>query len=388
MLLLSAFWFLQLGTKGLFLPFFSLYLDEIGMRASQVGWILAMLPLTGLLSQPLWGALADRTGLRRTLLSLCCLGAAACSLLVGWVEGFAALLAATVALSFFERQLVPMSFAVSLGALSGSGRDSFGNVRVWGTVGVLCVAGSFPWIEPYLAAWWTAPGSPDLAAMFPWAAVLFAGAAALALLLPSRGTLTLRSLPGDLRRLARHAPVVRALLLLFAVHLFVQGPVYLMPLLIRSRGGDTAEVSLIWVLLLAFEIPLVLRFGYLLEKLGPRGLLILGALTEGLRWTLSAWIDNLALLAAVQCLHGIGVVGLLLGGPVYLEAAAPLRLRSTSQAWAAMAGTGAGAIASNALAGHLMEAAGTRITYAVAGAGALLVALLFARLLPSPSRLD
>ncbi|HSR53459.1 MAG TPA: MFS transporter [Acidobacteriota bacterium] len=388
MVLLSAFWFLQLGTKGLFLPYFSLYLDQVGLRAGQVGWILSMLALAGLLSQPLWGVLADRTGLRRGLLAFCCLGAAACSLLLGRMEGFAAILMATVLLSTFERQLVPMSFAVSLGALSGAGRDSFGEVRVWGTVGVLVVAGSFPWIEPALARWWTDPGSPALGAMFPWAAVLFAAAAVLAFLLPSVGALSLRSLPGDIRKLLRHRPVVRALVLLFLVHLCVQGPVYLLPLLVKAKGGGTTDVSLMWVLSLSLEVPLVLRFGRLLERFNPRGLLILGALSEGLRWTLSAWIESLPLLIAVQGLHGIGVVGILLGGPVYVESAAPQRLRSTGQAWAAMAGTGAGTIASNALTGQLIENFGTRFTYMAAGAGALTVCLLFARLLPPPSRPD
>ena len=47
---------------------------------------------------------------------------------------------------------------------------------------------------------------------------------------------------------------------------------------------------------------------------------------------------------------GVGVAGLLLGGPLYLDAVVPARLRSTGQALLSMVGVAAGGIASNAAA--------------------------------------
>ena len=62
-------WFFGLGALGLHLPYYSLYLREnAGLDGSEVGLVLALMPLVGMLGQPFWGQLADRTGLLGALL--------------------------------------------------------------------------------------------------------------------------------------------------------------------------------------------------------------------------------------------------------------------------------------------------------------------------------
>ncbi|MFQ5874092.1 MAG: MFS transporter, partial [Dehalococcoidia bacterium] len=86
----------------------------------------------------------------------------------------------------------------------------------------------------------------------------------------------------------------------------------------------------------------------------------------------------------VQILHGVTVVGLLLGGPLYLDAIAPERLRSTAQALLSMVGVGIAGIASNAGAGWLLEHAGPDALYIVGGIGALALGCLVLWILPPP----
>jgi MFS family permease len=139
-----------------------------------------------------------------------------------------------------------------------------------------------------------------------------------------------------------------------------------------------------WILMLIVEIPLVAYSGAGLKHLGSRGLLALGVLAGGLRWTVSGLSDDLIVIYSVQILHGVMVTGLLLGGPLYLDAVVPERLRSTGQALLSMVGMGIGGIVSNAGAGWLLEYVGPNAPYVVGGIGALVIGSLVYWILPSP----
>jgi MFS family permease len=81
-------------------------------------------------------------------------------------------------------------------------------------------------------------------------------------------------------------------------------------------------------------------------------------------------------------------LGLLLGGPLYLDAVVPGRLRSTAQALLSMIGVGIGGIISNAGAGWLLEHVGADTPYIVSGLGSMVVGCLVWLILPSPSASD
>ena len=66
---LSLFWATVFGALGIFFPFYSLYLKEnLGLSGQQVGLAMGVFHLVGLVGQPAWGYLADRTGARKTVL--------------------------------------------------------------------------------------------------------------------------------------------------------------------------------------------------------------------------------------------------------------------------------------------------------------------------------
>ena len=86
---LTLFWFVYFASLGIFYPYFSLYLREnAGLTGTQVGLILAISPLVGMIAQPFWGQLADRTGKRGRLLALLTLATAAGYYAVGVASGF------------------------------------------------------------------------------------------------------------------------------------------------------------------------------------------------------------------------------------------------------------------------------------------------------------
>ena len=163
---------------------------------------------------------------------------------------------------------------------------------------------------------------------------------------------------------------------------------WLFPIFVRSRGGDIETIRSMWLVMLIVEIPLILATGSGLKRLGARGLLGVGVIVGGLRWILCAFVQDLYLLSMVQVLHGVTVVGLLMGGPLYLEVIAPQKLRSTAQALLSMVGVGIAGIASNLGSGWLLENAGVDILYAVTGIGSTILGCLVWWILPTAEKVD
>jgi len=50
---LTLFWFVYMGSVGIVLPYYSLYLKEnAGLSGTELGWVLATLPLVSIVVQP------------------------------------------------------------------------------------------------------------------------------------------------------------------------------------------------------------------------------------------------------------------------------------------------------------------------------------------------
>ncbi len=388
---LTLFWFTYMGALGIFFPYYSLYLKEnAGLSGTQVGLVLAVVPLVGIVAQPFWGQVADRTGARSHVLAFLSLGATLGYIALAVAKGFLAIVLATAALAVCTTAVLPMTVSVSLAVLRNAGPHAFGFVRVWGTLGFFLIVVSFPWmLNRYQAMRGFVPESggpsePGLEIMFMITAGLVFMAALIGLALPREGAVSLHAARGDWRTLLRNRAFVRFLLFALAAYFFLQGPMWLFPIFVRSRGGDIETIRGMWILMLVVEIPLVLSTGSGLKRIGSRGLLAMGLLAGGIRWTLCAVISDLNLLYPVQALHGLTVVGLLLGGPLYLDTVAPERLRSTAQALLSMVGMGIAGIASNTGAGWLLDNVGPDAPYIVGGIGALVLGSLVWWILPPP----
>jgi PPP family 3-phenylpropionic acid transporter len=387
---LAAFWFLYFGGLGIFFPYFSLYLREnAGLTGTQVGIVLSTLPLVGLFAQPFWGQVADRTGARSTLLVVLTLCAAIAYASLALAGGFLSLVAVTALLAVFSTAVLPVSVSVTLATLRDAGPHAFGLTRVWGTIGYLVFVAAFPWGLHRAQAHWnlgTRSGSlsePGLEMMFVVTGAMVFAAALVGPLLPRGGAVALRSEEGDWRVLLHSKPVLRLLLFTFVGYLSLQGPMGLFPVYIRSQGGDMNTVSVMWVLMLLLEVPLIAFSGLGLQRLGERGLLAIGVLAGGIRWIVCSLTGDWRILYPIQLLHGVTVTGLMLGAPLYLEAVLPERLRSTGQGLLAMVGVGCGGILSNILAGWLLEHVGTSAPYLLGGLTALILGSMVTVILPT-----
>jgi PPP family 3-phenylpropionic acid transporter len=137
---LSGYYFFYFAFVGAFSPYFSLYLQSVGSTAAQIAVLMSLMSVMRMLAPALWGALADRLGVRVPIVRL----SALLSMLgfAGFLvsDAYAALFASMAFLAFWSAAL-PLVETLTFAHLDGqSGR--YGNIRVWGSVGfILAVLG-------------------------------------------------------------------------------------------------------------------------------------------------------------------------------------------------------------------------------------------------------
>ncbi|MGB2249084.1 MAG: MFS transporter, partial [Alcanivorax sediminis] len=98
---LSGFYFFYFGLLGTLVPYWSLYLKDLGFSAAGIGALMAIPQLTKVGAPNLWGWLADRSGQRLRIIRFGNLMAAIAFLPVFWIDTFWAMAFLLVAFSFF-----------------------------------------------------------------------------------------------------------------------------------------------------------------------------------------------------------------------------------------------------------------------------------------------
>ncbi len=367
---------------GLLLPYFALYLGDVaGLSNLEIGAVFAIFPLVGLIAQPAWGLLADRSGHRTLVLSALNLGSALAYLALWFSRGFGEILLATAGAAFFARAIMAIAMSVTLPAL-GDRPAVFGRVRACGTIGFMAAVLAFPAVAGARGA----PGDPaGLHLMFPVSALTAFAAALAALALPRGGSRVARAAPGEWRSLLRNRAFVRLLLLSFTAFVFLNGPMEFFPRLVTARGGDATVVSHLWVIMLVPEVALLLAFRSA-DRIGARWLLAVGIGAGGLRWLLTGALESMHWLFAAQVLHAVVVIGLMMGAPLYIHKMIPLRLQSTAQALHGAAAVGIGGALSSVGAGWLIDVAGVAAPFWAGGFGALLLTATLPFSLPRENR--
>lgn len=290
---LSAFYLFYYGAIGVFVPFFSFYLQRRGFSALQIGQLMAIPMVMRVLAPGLWGWTADRSGRRdlpvRVGALLSILGMA---LLVG-ASGFLAVALALAAFALPWSGLLPQFEANTLSHL-GAHPHRYGLVRLWGSVGFILavVLGGLAFAGERVAA-------------VPAVLLLLVVATAVALwqVPPTPAPPAVRGADGLGTVLRR--PWVLALLLVCLLQQAAFGPYYVFfTIYLDELGYGTGVAGLLWAWGVAAEILMFVYTPRLIERFGSRVLLLSALGASVVRWLLTAWGGaSLPLLVFAQTLH-------------------------------------------------------------------------------------
>ncbi len=333
-LLLYTALFAAFGVASPFLPGL---LKQDGLGSGAIGIVLAGGTAIRLLSGPLGGRLADRTGLPSAILGGFAAASAAVALGYAPARGLPLLFAVSVAHAAVLAPLTPLADALTLGSAQRAPRFEYGWVRATGSaafiVGTL-VSGQMV-------------GRSGLGVIVWLNAALLAVAALLAPTLPNRvaGTEEAgaaspeRGSVGTLLRI----PVFRRLMLVAALiggsHALHDG---FEVIRWRSAGLSASQASVLWALSVAAEVAVFSFLGSrLLRRLGPGRALVLSGLAGIVRWGTAALTARFWIMALVEPLHGLTFALLHLACMEVIGRVVPAELAATAQAFYATVAMGA-----------------------------------------------
>ncbi len=360
-------YFAFFAAMGCLVPFLNIYFAHRGLSGAEIGWLSSIPPLVALMANPLWGAVADKWQIHRYVLATCAFGAGTVSLLLLTANGFWALMAVVVVLSFFRTPIGSLMDSTVIDMTRKVGAH-YGRQRVWGSVGFVLVTLSLGQI--------VTPGNLRMAF---WIHGLLLGVVvvALGLRLPIAGRAGQASLLSGLRQLAGRRSYMAFLGAMALLGIGTSGYANFLGLHIMEVGGDERMAGFAWAVNALAEIPMMFlgarwfaRFEYSrLIKIGFVGYVVVWLLMAAIQ---SPW-QGLAVAALVGACYGTVWVAAV----NYAGQSAPPGLSATAQALVGAANSGVGWGVGSVIAGYLWDAQGGSAVFLSSAVATTFAVLLF-----------
>lgn len=357
---LAAFYIGIFVALGIQMPFLPVWLAAKGLDADAIGAVLAAPLILRVFTVPVFTGAADRWAALRGGLIAAAFAAAAGFGVLGLADGFWPILAMVALASASFTSLFPLTDAYALKGLAMRGR-SYGSVRLWGSgafiVGSLGAGLLVDAVEPVNFVWPMAGAFLVTALISLWLRPLAGAPAGCP---PSGAAVAFLRSPAFLA-------VAGAASLIQGSHALFYG---FSTLDWTTAGLSGRTVGILWAIGVFAEVVLFGASGRLPAAFTPAALLGLGAFGAVVRWGAMALSPPLAILAPLQCLHGLSFAATHLGSVQFLARAAPDRLGATAQGYLTLV-LGVVMAGFMALSGLLYAASGTRAYAAMALAAAL-----------------
>lgn len=298
---IAGYYFLLFAAVAFTHPFFPVFLRERGFSYAQVGAVLSAFSLTGAVASILLGWRSDQTRHRRRYIVSTMLIGAGGYLLFPYVYTFAPalLLAAVVGGCIMSSQSVMMALVVDLFRQQGTA-GSFGQLRVFGTIGYLLVLLA-------LVLW---QGSPlmEPEKMFTSIALLLALSALIVLLAPESPEQveeSARLSPHEVLYLLRR----RAIALYIIAHFCFVGALMTatanLSLYLQWMEASKPFISLAYMTSALFEMPFMILMGKLSDRIGRTYVLAIAFIALPIRLLLLTVFRAPIPVLLTQTMHGL-----------------------------------------------------------------------------------
>jgi nucleoside transporter len=349
---LSAMMFLQYAVPGLWIPLLGRYLlapteaGGMGFSQTHLGWIMGASGTIGALTAPVVGGqLADRHFRTQRIMAVMLIAGGAILWVTSYQTTFAAWLALAVAYSLVWAPTNMLTNSLSFVHLSDPDRQ-FPRVRVWGTIGWIAVAWTFPalwllqgvhteWLPPFLVG----QNRPDVTARL---ADAFKVAGCLAILYglycltlpdtpPHRTARESLAFTKALRMVRRpsFAVLMAAGVAIAAVHqiYFMQTSNFLVEIGLKA-GYILPAMSLGQIA----EIGAMAALGMALRRLGFKRVMLIGCLAYVARYAIFGTTSlPLWVIIAGQTLHGVCFACFMATAFIYVDRVAERDVRHSAQ---------------------------------------------------------
>ncbi len=313
---------------GIMGNFFALYLKSINVSGSEIGIVLGVLPITGLLFGPIWAYFADSTQNLRAVLVIACLGLIISILVATQSREFWGLLSCMLVYAVFHPPILPICNSLALHYLANKqDQQGFGNIRMWGSIGFA--------VSVFLVGALVIEVWPS-GILYLYVAITISCAVFVLTIPESRLPPITRGLKSI--NILRSNPKLLELLsgiTIIGVTLGIANQYMILYL------DDLATAGWLSGFILAAgalcEVPLMAYTKVLVQHFGLRLMLLIGVGLLPIRWCLYIFIKNPILLLPLQLIHSIAMLSLLVVGVVLVDNLLPPQWRTTGQTMYAVA---------------------------------------------------
>jgi PPP family 3-phenylpropionic acid transporter len=364
---LAGFYFFYFAYLGTFSPFFSLYLESVGLKPFDIGVVMALPQVTRIIAPHMWSWLADRsarpvrvvrwTGLAGTFFFLAIFGG----------TQFVLIVATLFAMTFFWSAALPLMEATTLTHL-GDETARYGRVRVWGSVGFIAAVIGVGHLLDYVS----------LAQVPSLVLAMMLGMLLCAWLVPEAPIAHHEPVPVGRLMLK---PEVLALIGAGAFMSAAHGPYYtFFSIHLVSQGYSKSATGWLWALGVACEIGVFAWMPRLYRAFTLRQILVGSFALAAIRFVAIGWLaHSLPILLAAQVLHAATFGAFHAASIGYVHKLFRGGLQSRGQAIFGSVAFGVGGAFGGFTSGAIWERAGAGLTFTFGAACAAIGGLVFAR---------
>jgi nucleoside transporter len=340
----------------------------LGFTGGQIGLILGLAGSIGALASPfIAGQVADRYFATERFLALLLVIGGIIKWITATQTGYEAWLWLSIAYSVVYMPTLALSNSMAFAHLEDRDRQ-FPRVRVWGTIGWIAVSWIFPmiylqtgltfsWMPPFLAGPEVADATARLADSLKFSAIISFAYAAFCFALPH--TPPKRNAAEPLA-FAKAFGMFRdrsfAVLVLVSLPISVIHQIYFLQTgpFFSSLGVLDSQIGPAMTIGQFSEILIMAGLGWMLAKLGFRGVITLGALAYFVRYIIWSMPDlPIPVIIGSQFLHGICYACFFAASFIYVDRIAPTDIRHSAQTVFGILILGGGPVLGGMLSGYL-----------------------------------
>ena len=308
------------GAVGAWYPYLAVFFQDRGLDLGLIGLMTALGAAAGLVSAPIWGALADRFAGSPLVIPVAALVTAAGATAIALSNSVVGMAAALVLSSVAFAGIAPTLDARALETV-GDDRNRYGGLRAWGS-------GAFIVVVAFTGALVERAGITSMFVVYIAALLVLAVVS-----LPLRGDSAAPRLPrlDAIGVVLRHPPLARflpAVLLVWSASMAIN---WYFSIHLIELGAPGELVGSAWAIGALVEIPIMGAYPLLARRVGSKRLLVIGAALFALRAVVLSLVSDPVLAAATMALHGAAFALVLVGGVTFVSRHAPVATAATAQ---------------------------------------------------------
>jgi MFS transporter, PPP family, 3-phenylpropionic acid transporter len=350
-LISALFYFSYFAAIGIYVPYWTLYLRDLGLSSLQVGTLYSIPSLARIVIPLLVGYFADRFNQRRSLLIVAALGQLIPLSLIFWLHSYGYLLILISAFAVFNSTVLPLGEA-TVQEEHEKGSLDYGRTRLWGTLSFILLAIAYGKLLDFVGNSWILNGI-----IFCFAIHCF-----FTFLMPE-GKISFK-MQSDKVRVVFLTPNTWIFFGCVMMMSIGHGTFYgFYSIYLADLGFKESGIGIHWAVAATTELIIFMYASRILKRFRAETLISFCCLAAAARWFLTATFTSFGLLTAFQSLHAFTFGLFHATCLILLHRIFPVGSRSIGQSLYTTLGNGAGNFVGIIFAGIFWDEYGGKLFY-------------------------